>query len=129
MRIFLIICSCIAFVCLGRIIYVMGYTHNGPAKHEKGIVIEKQFSPEFNASGTGVGLSGSGHMVVTTNNMHKEEEFLVVFRCEHKTVFSINRKDLFTNLEKNDSVDIEYCDVFNCRNELVDLEFITATKK
>ncbi len=98
-------------------------------KKETGIVVEKQFSPEFNGSGTGVGFSTSGNMTVTQTDIHKSEQFMVVFKCEHNTVFAVNRKDVYTNLEKGDTVTIYYYELLNGDNVVKDFEFYTAKKR
>jgi len=104
-------------------------THNSELKHESGIVVEKQFSPEFNGNGSGVGISTGGDMVITSNTIHKAEQFMIVFKCQHNVVFAINRKELYTNLNKNDTVDIQYYEILNSDNEVKDFDFVTATKK
>jgi len=103
-------------------------THKSAIKHESGVIVEKQYSPSFDGSGTSVGFTSGGHMVVTDNSIHKDEQFTLVFKCQHNTVFSINRADLYARLNKGDTVDIQYMDVINYDNQVVDYDFVTATK-
>lgn len=114
---------------LAVVLFFSSCHHNSELKHENGVVVEKQFSPEFNGSGTGVGFSTGGNMVVTSNDVHKCEQFMLVFKCQHNTVFTIDRKDLYTNLDKGDTVDIQYYEILNSDNEVKDFDFVTATKK
>lgn len=119
----------VGYTMLAVVLFFSSCTHKSELKHENGIVVEKQFSPEFNGSGMGVGMSSSGKMVVTSNNVHKSEQFMLVFKCEHNTVFTIDRKDLYTNLEKGDTVDIQYYELLNSDNVVKDFDFVNAVKK
>lgn len=103
-------------------------THKSEIKTEMGLVVEKQFSPSFDGKGSGLGYSTSGNLVVTDNNVHKAEQFVLVFKCEHNTLFTVDRKELYLTLEKGDTVNIQYQEVLNKDNEVKDLDFITATK-
>jgi hypothetical protein len=102
--------------------------HKSLIKSERGFIVEKQFSPSFTAVGTGVGMSMSGNMVVTTNTSHKPEQFMLVFKCEHDVVFTIDNQQLYTDLNKGDSVSIRYFEILNNDNEVVDLDFVSAIK-
>ena len=102
--------------------------HKSKLKHENGIVVEKQFSAEFHGAGTGLGMSSSGNIVVTSNDIHKAEQFMIVLKCEHNTVFTIDRKDLYANLEKGDTVDIQYYELLNDDNVVKDFDFVNAVK-
>lgn len=103
-------------------------THKSEIKTETGVVVEKQFSPSFDGKGSGMGYSTSGDLVVTNNNVHKAEQFVLVFKCEHNTLFTVDRKELYLTLEKGDTVTIQYREVLNSDNEVKDLDFVTATK-
>lgn len=116
-------------VLLVAVLFFSSCHHNSELKHEKGVVVEKQFSPEFNGSGSGVGISTGGNVVVTSNNIHKREQFMIVFKCQHNILFTIDRKDLYMNLDKGDTVDIKYYEILNRKNEVKDFDFVTATKK
>jgi hypothetical protein len=117
------------YAILAVVLFFSSCTHKSELKHENGIVVEKQFSPSFDGSGTGVGFSTGGNMVVTSNDVHKAEQFMLVFKCEHNTVFAIDRKDLYTNLEKGDTVDIQYYEMLNSDNVVKDFDFVNAVKK
>ena len=54
---------------------------------------------------------------------------MLVFKCQHNTVFTIDRKELYTNLDKGDTVDIQYYELLNSDNEVKDFDFVMATKK
>lgn len=119
----------VGYAMLAVVLFFSSCTHNSELKHENGIVVEKQFSPSFDGSGTGVGFSTGGNMVVTSNDVHKAEQFMLVFKCQHNTVFTIDRKDLYTILEKGDTVDIQYYEMLNSDNVVKDFDFVTAVKK
>lgn len=118
----------INFGTLSIILLFTSCLHKSQLKHENGIVVEKQFSPELNEHGSGLGISTGGHMVVTSNDYHKAEQFLIVFKCEHNTVFTIDRKDLYANLEKGDRVDIQYYELLNDDNIVKRFDFVNALK-
>jgi hypothetical protein len=119
----------VGYTMLAVVLFFSSCTHKSELKHENGIVVEKQFSPEFNGSGMGVGFTSSGKTIITSNNVHKAEQFMLVFKCQHNTVFTIDRKDIYTNLEKGDTVDIQYYEILNSDNELKDFDFVNAVKK
>lgn len=109
------------------VLFVSCY-HKSELKTEKGFVVEKAYSPEFDGNGSGFGMTTGGHGVITSQNVHKGEQFILVFKCEHNTVFSIEQKQLYTNLNKGDSVDIKFYEILNKSGEIKDYEFVTATK-
>ncbi len=110
-------------------VLVFSCTHKSEIKYESGVVVEKQFSPEFSGSGMGVGYDlKSGGTSIHTNNIHKDEQFLLVFKCQHGVVFTIERKDLYATLEKGDTVRIEYKEILDSKDRIKDFDFITATK-
>jgi hypothetical protein len=102
--------------------------HKSELKHEKGVVVEKQFSAEFNGHGTALGMSSNGNVLVTSNAIHKAEQFMIVLKCEHNTIFTIDRKNLYANLEKGDTVDIQYYELLNDDNIVKDFDFVNAVK-
>lgn len=104
--------------------------HRSGLKQESGVIVDKQFSPEFNARGDGIGFSTGGDIVFTSNDYHKAEEFLLVIKCQHNTVFTVNKKELYAVLEKGDSVYIQYKEILtDNNNSLVGFDFINASKK
>ena len=100
-----------------------------PMKHELGYVVEKQYFPDTRQTVTGTGLSTSGNMVITTHNIGEDEKYIVIFKCEHGVVFSVNRPDLYADLNKGDTVNINYYDLVNSDGEIVDFDFVDANKK
>lgn len=97
-----------------------------PMKHEQGYVIEKQYFPDTRQTVTGTGFSTSGNMVITTHSIGDDEKYIVLFKCEHGVVFSINRNDLYTKLNKGDTVTIDYYEMVNGDGEVKDLDFVDA---
>lgn len=95
-------------------------------KNEQGVVIEKQYSPDTRQTITGTGFSTGGDMVFTSHSMGEDERFIVVFKCDHGVVFSINSPDLYTKLKKDDIVQIDYYEVTDGNGKLVDLDFSDA---
>lgn len=92
--------------------------------HETGVVVEKQFTPEFNGRGSGIDSKGTYH----STSIHDDEKFIVVFKCDHGVVFSMNRNDLYAKLNKGDSVSIAYYEILNSDEEVVDFDFVDANK-
>jgi hypothetical protein len=78
-------------------------------RQEKGVVVAMQYvAPEDGGGGSTSynwkdGSISSGHI-----SLHKDEKYMVVFRCEHGVVFSINSDELFAKLIEKDSVIIDY---------------------
>ena len=97
-----------------------------PMKHEQGYVIEKQYFPDTRQTVTGIGVSTSGNMIVTAHSIGENEKYLILFKCEHGVVFSINRNDLYVKLNKGDTVKIDYYEMINGDGEVKDLDFVDA---
>lgn len=103
-------------------------THRSEPKSEMGVIVEKQYFPDTNQIVSGTGFTSNGKMVFTSHHIGDDEKYIVIFKCDHGVVFSINRPDLYGNLNKGDKVRIEYYEILNRDNELKDLEFINAEK-
>lgn len=101
--------------------------HKSKLLHEQGLVIAKQYQPEVNETATGVGMSMSGNLVLTSHNINIRQSFDVVFKCDHGVVFTISDPDLYAKLKEGDKVTIDYYEIINGLNEVVDLDFVDAT--
>jgi hypothetical protein len=100
--------------------------------HETGMVIEKQYHAEKNQKGTSSSVGSStydSHTTFSSHEVHEEEKYLVVFKCEHNTCFSINNPSVYSKLERGDTVTISYYEWVNDAGKVVDLEFIDADKR
>lgn len=97
-----------------------------PMKHERGYVIEKQYFPDTRQTVTGTGISTSGNVVITTHSIGEDEKYIVIFKCEHGFVFSINKTELYGKLNKGDTVTIDYYEMVNGDGEVKDLDFVDA---
>ncbi len=107
---------------------LFGCLHNSELKHEDGYVVEKQYFPDTRQTVTGTGFSSGGHIVITTHNIGENEKYIVIFKCHHGVVFSINRADIYGKLEKGDQVIIDYYERLNEDQEVRGLDFIDASK-
>lgn len=115
--------SAILFLCAA----LMSCTHRKePMSHENGIVVEKQYFPDTRQTVIGTGYSTSGNFVVTTHSIGEDEKYIVIFKCEHGVVFSINKAELYGKLNKGDSVKIDYYELVNGNGEVKDLDFVDA---
>lgn len=120
-----------------KVIYILsvatllgGCLHRGESmKHEQGFVVEKQYFPDTRQTVEGTGFSTSGDVVFTSHQMGADERFILVFKCEHGIVFSINRSDLYAKLNKGDSVIIDYYELRNRSGEIKDFDLINANVK
>jgi hypothetical protein len=100
-----------------------------PMLQEYGYVVGKQYFPDTRQLVIGNGISTSGNVIVTTHNVGEEEKYLIMFKCEHGNVFSINRIDLYGKLNEGDSVIINYYEMVNGDGEVKDFDFIDANVK
>jgi|GEM_PF-3941940 len=96
---------------------------------EYGEVIALSYYPDTHQMNVGYGISSSGHGVTTISSSGENEKWLVVFKCEHGMVFPIDRKELFSTLHQGDSVVIEYWNIRDSKDRIVDFDFYTAHKK
>ncbi len=108
---------------------ILSCNHQGQLKYEKGIVIEKQYFPDTQQTVSGTGISSKGSVVFTTHNIGEAEKYIVIFKCEHGVIFSINRSELYGTLNKNDSVKIKYYEILDSDNKLVDFDFVSAVRQ
>jgi hypothetical protein len=95
-----------------------------PMRHETGVVIEKQYTPELNADGMGINSNGE----LSYHSLQASERFTIVFKCEHDVVFSVNKMPLYTKLNRGDTVDISYYELINIHDEVMDYDLIDANK-
>lgn len=116
------------YTLLATVLFSSCLTRGTELKHEKGIVVAKQYQAEINATGTGVGLSSSGKMVTTVHSIHEDAKFNVVFKCEHGIIFTINNDQVYSKLKENDTVIIDYYEMLNKKGEVKDFDFIDANK-
>lgn len=100
-----------------------------PMKHEQGLVVEKQYIPDTRQTVVGQGFSSNGNVTTTFHQIGEDEKYIVIFKCEHGVVFSINRSDLFGKLNRGDTVTIDYYDLVDSRGNVEDFDFINANVK
>lgn len=96
--------------------------------HEKGYVVAMQYAAPLDGSGTTTTINTKGGIGFGSTSIHTDEKYMVVFRCEHGVVFSIDRKELYAKLDEKDSVQIDYYEVLNSKNKVIDLDFVDANK-
>jgi hypothetical protein len=92
-------------------------------KTETGIVVEKQYKPATRLSGTSINTSAD----LQFHNLSEQERFMVLFKCDHGIVFGVNDPRLYAHLEKNDTVTIEYKEVY-LFGKFYDFHFLDAYK-
>lgn len=97
-----------------------------PMLQEKGMVVEKQYVPDTRDVITGTGISTNGSVVFTTHNVGEAEKFMVIFKCEHQTVFAVNKKDIYGKVNKGDSVIIYYYELVDKEGMVIEYEFVNA---
>lgn len=103
--------------------------HKSELKTEKGFVMEKKFVPEYSDSHCSLGMTTDGKAVIVDQSTFKPEQFYILFKCQHNTVFSTERKDLYTVLNAGDSVIIYYYEILDdVENTIEDYQFVTAKK-
>lgn len=105
----------------------IGCTHKSELKYESGIVMETVYSPPFSASGTSVGFSGE-NVSIGVHSTNKEEEYFIVFKCEHNKVFSVESKELYNKLVKGDTVKISFYEVLDSDNNIKDFDFVNVER-
>ena len=116
------------YILLATLLFSSCLKIGGELKHEKGIVVAKQYQGEINTTATGVGMSTSGNMVVTTHSINEDAKFNVVFKCEHGVIFTINRDEVYLKVKEGDTVTIDYYEMLNKKGEVKDFDFIDANK-
>ncbi len=97
-------------------------------KHEKAIIVAKQYQSEVNAIATGVGYSTSGNVVITTHSIHEDQKFNVVFKCDHGVIFTINRDNIYCKVKEGDTVLVNYYELVNSKGEVRGFDFIDCNK-
>ncbi len=97
-------------------------------KHETGYVVEKQYFPDTKQTVTGTGFSSGGNLVTTTYEIGEDQKFIVVFKCDHGVVFAINKMNIYSKLNKQDTVTIDYYEMLDSDNVVREFDFIDANK-
>lgn len=92
-------------------------------------IMEVVYTPSQHGSGTGMGMSMKGTMVMTVNNVNIPEVFAVVFKCEHGK-FIIQRRDIWEKAKIGMKVTVHYREVYRVTDKarsLVKYDFIDFT--
>ena len=97
-----------------------------PILHESGEVVAMQYAPPIDGSGTTTTFNSGGGIGIGSTSIHGEEKYMVVFRCEHRIVFSIDRKELFYKLKQGDKVLIDYYEMVDGDGVVKSFDFIDA---
>lgn len=99
----------------------------GPLKSEKGIIIEKQYSPDTQNTDPVVAVGSNGGLITGYHFSGQPEKYMVIFKCEHGVVFSINNSNVYGKVTVKDSVLITYFDMVDENDVVKDFDFIDAT--
>lgn len=118
---YLFFLSVLAFACSDE-------TRSKSISHERGYVVAMQYAAPLDGSGSTTTVNSNGGIGIGSTGIHTDEKYMVVFRCEHGVVFSIDRKDLYAKLDEKDSVTIDYYEVLNGENKVVDFDFVDANR-
>lgn len=97
--------------------------------HEGGVVIGKQYTPDTRETVMGTGISTKGSLVITSHSVGQDEQYSIVFKCDHGKIFTINNPDLYSRLKEGDTTDISYYELVNRKGTVKDYEFIDAVKQ
>lgn len=110
------------------IIISCGSPERGPnLKRERGLVVAMQYEAPMDGSGNTTTYNSKGGVGFGHTTIHTDEKYMVVFRCEHSVVFSINSMELYAKLDERDSVIIEYYELIEYK-KVVDFDFVDANK-
>lgn len=104
------------------------YQRGDTLKQENGIVVGKQFVPDSRGTAVGTGFSSSGSMVTTVHSYGEKEKYVIIFKCDHNVLFSINDPAVYSKLSEGDTVIIDYYELLNKSKQVKDYEFIDANK-
>ena len=89
---------------------------------EHGRVAEMQYRPAVDMSGNSIDTD----LRIGWHNLHEDERYIVVLKCAHGVVFSVNNKSTYARVEVGDSVLIEYYEHRNVDGEITDYDFVDA---
>lgn len=117
------------YLSLLFILIAISCTHRRePMLYEKGDVVAMQYAPPIDGSGTTTTINSNGGIGWGSTSFHGEEKYMVVFRCEHGIVFSIDKKELFYKLKQGDTVQIDYYEIIDGDGAVKSFDFIDANK-
>jgi len=97
---------------------------------ERAEITEVVYTPSQHGTGTGIGMSMKGTMVVTTTSVNIPEVFAVVFKCQHGK-FIVSRREIWEKSKVGMKVVVHYKEkyhVIDNRRELVKYEFLDFTE-
>lgn len=93
-------------------------------KFERGVVVEIQHSEDEILPEIGMALDGN----IGVHPDYEEGEAIVVFKCEHNSVFSINDQKVHAKVKRGDTVIISYYELINGHGGIQGFDFIDANK-
>lgn len=83
-------------------------TEYGPVQSEPGMVKQLTYVPSGHGSGSGVGFSAGGNVVMTTNSVHIPARYGIVFECQHGTFAVEGHEKLWKQFREGQEVTIRY---------------------
>jgi len=92
-------------------------------------IMEVVYTPSQHGSGSGMGMTTNGTVVMTVNNVNIPEVFAVVFKCEHGK-FIIKRRDIWDKAKIGMKVVVHYREVYRVTDKartLVRYDFMDFT--
>lgn len=118
----------IAIVLMGLIVSFASCSnsHFSEIKHESGTVMAVQYKAPVNQEIEGHSYNFDHGMSYHTQNIKEDERFMVVFKCDHGVVFSINNANVFGKVKQYDKVDIAYKEELTDDNQVIDIDFVDA---
>lgn len=114
--------SLIACICL----LSCTETHQSGIKHESGTVVAVQYKAATDQTIEGSSYNFDHGRSWHTQNIKEDERFMVVFKCDHGVVFSINNSAVFGKVRQYDKVDIAYKELLTEENQVIDIDFVDA---
>lgn len=99
-------------------------SHFSPVKHETGTVVAVQYKAAIDQTVEGSSYNFDHGRSWHTQNIKEDERFMVVFKCDHGVVFSINNANVFGKVRQYDKVDIAYKEELTEKNEVIDIDFV-----
>lgn len=103
--------------------------HLSGIKHEAGTVVAVQYKGPVDQTIEGSSYNFDHGRTWHTQNIKEDERFLVVFKCDHGVVFTINNSAVFAKVRQYDKVDIAYKELLTKDNQVVDIDFVDANPK
>ncbi len=83
--------SLLTGVILLIVLFILDGVYSIPERHN-GVIVDKQYKPESNSTGTGIGTTSNGSTTIVTTSEHESEQFIIILKTNSGVIITAESK-------------------------------------